>query len=331
MKVSDHDHELWYGDKKIAKEMTKEQLEKKFEFGLQYLNIGNSILSTNNFKQKELAKRKEPQWPVFLEMFAAAKFDTLNLAVCQLSKNDMELVSFGLHQNPFGRSQLRVLNLSRNNIMKEGAKTLAAALEGNDMLEALDLSQCKLGVSGAVSIAQALHKNSSLKHLNLYRNKLDVDGARALRELLKVNSTLEFLDVGYNRLREKGIKAITDGIVGNEAGSNVRHLGLRFNFINDDGFAYLFDNAIIPEGKSKISHVYAMQNYLSEHFTVSLGAKMEQLQRRVYVDSFEKLQYLGQERLDRCVWISPLLPPHVQIGTEAVWKFFQHDFECGLI
>lgn len=94
-----------------------------------------------------------------------------------------------------------------------------------------------------MTIAEALKKNSSLKHLSLFRNKVDVDGARALKELLKVNSTIEFLDVGYNRLREKGIKAITDGICENPS-SKIKHLGVRFNFINDDGFNYLFENAI---------------------------------------------------------------------------------------
>jgi Ran GTPase-activating protein (RanGAP) involved in mRNA processing and transport len=249
---------MWYGDKKIAKDMTKEQLEKKFVFGLSYLNLGNSYVNNNGFRFKELSKHLYPQWPGLIEAFATAHLQTVNLSVCNLVSKDMELLSYALHQNPKGKSRVRVLNLSRNNIMKEGAKILAAALEGNASLEVLDLSQCKLGVSGTVSIANSLKKNATLKHLNLYRNKLDVDGARALRELLKVNSTLEFLDLGYNRLREKGIMAITDGILENEAGSNLQHLGIRFNFIKDEGFAYLFDNAIFPADKSKLTHVYMM-------------------------------------------------------------------------
>jgi len=64
--------------------------------------------------------------------------------------------------------------------------------------------------------------------------------------LLKVNKTLEFLDVGFNRLREKGIKALTDGIIENPD-SKIKYLGLRFNFINDDGFTYLFENAIFKK------------------------------------------------------------------------------------
>ena len=123
--------------------------------------------------------------------------------------------------------------------------------------------------------------------MNLYRNKVDVDGARALRELLKVNTSLEFLDVGFNRLREKGIKALTDGITENP-NSNIKHLGVRFNFINDDGFTYLFENAIF-KGKTKIDHIYLIQNYLSEHHTLNLSKKLEELGIKIFVDGFEKL------------------------------------------
>ena len=69
-----------------------------------------------------------------MSMFAATGFKTLNLGVCQLNKLDVELLAYSLHQNPIGKSQLQTLNLSRNLIGKEGAKTLAAALEGNDSL-----------------------------------------------------------------------------------------------------------------------------------------------------------------------------------------------------
>ena len=53
----------------------------------------------------------------------------------------MELISTCLFENPLGdTTKLRILNLSRNKIMKEGAKTLAPALAGNKTLEVLDLS-----------------------------------------------------------------------------------------------------------------------------------------------------------------------------------------------
>lgn len=62
-KQSDYSHEMWYGDKKVAKEMTKEQLENKFLFGLIYFNICGSNISNICFKHKDIIKRKDPQWP----------------------------------------------------------------------------------------------------------------------------------------------------------------------------------------------------------------------------------------------------------------------------
>lgn len=39
MGISDQDHEFWYGDKKEAGAMEKDQLTKKFHFALEYLGI----------------------------------------------------------------------------------------------------------------------------------------------------------------------------------------------------------------------------------------------------------------------------------------------------
>lgn len=101
-----------------------------------------------------------------------------------------------------------------------------------------------MGVSGIVNISEALAKNTTLKTLNLYRNILDVDGARALGALLKVNCTIEFLDIGHNRIRQTGLRAICDGIVANPK-SKLTELGIRANFINDNGISYLFEQLII--------------------------------------------------------------------------------------
>lgn len=56
----------------------------------------------------------------------------------------MEIIASALFNtfeiNPVAPTRLRVLNLSRNVIHKEGAKMLAPALEGNKSLHVLDLS-----------------------------------------------------------------------------------------------------------------------------------------------------------------------------------------------
>jgi len=263
-----------------------------------------------------------PAWPSFVHFLGGSPLNTLNLDGCKMHKNDVELIATSIFENPVSETQLRVLNLSNNAILKDGAKALAAALEGNTTIEVLDLSQCKLGVSGTSTITKALLNNKTLKSLNLYNNNADVDGARAIRDLLRVNSTLEFLDVGYNRLREKGVNAITDGISENST-SGLRHLGLRYNFINDDGIKYLFNNLVLnKESKSKLDHIYMMQNFINEHCIIGLQEKVKASQLSLFVDSFAKLNNLSQSKLDNSIWVSTLTLANC-INPEKVWKFFE--------
>lgn len=46
-------------------------------------------------------------------------------------------------------SQIKVLNLAKNSLGKDGVKSLAEVLPYNNILEVLDLSKNFLGVSGA--------------------------------------------------------------------------------------------------------------------------------------------------------------------------------------
>jgi Ran GTPase-activating protein (RanGAP) involved in mRNA processing and transport len=159
-----------------------------------------------------------------------------------------------------------------------------------------------MGVSGIVNISEALAKNTTLKTLNLYRNILDVDGARALGALLKVNTTIEFLDIGHNRIRQTGLRAICDGIVANPK-SKLTELGIRANFINDNGINYLFEQLII--NRQQIKELYLKQNFLSEYVKIELAQKIKEKKVTVFVDEFRAVDYLVKERLDRSIWISP--------------------------
>lgn len=83
---------MWYGDKKIAKDMTKDQLEKRFEFGLHYLDIGRSALGASGFKFKELSKKSHPFWPLIMQMFTSQAMAYFNAPMCAFNKQDMELL-----------------------------------------------------------------------------------------------------------------------------------------------------------------------------------------------------------------------------------------------
>lgn len=194
------------------------------------------------------------------------------------------------------------MNLSKSPFAKEGSKLLAPALAINKSLQHLDLSSTNMGVSGIVRISEALVNNTTLKSLNLYRNILDVDGARALSALLKVNCSIEFLDIGHNRIRQTGLKAICDGILSNPK-SKLSQLGIRANFINDNGIGYLFEKLII--NKQQIKEVYLKANFLSEYYKIELAQKVQEKKITVFVDEFRAVDYLVKERLDKSIWISP--------------------------
>ena len=216
--------------------MEGDDLEKHFHSGLKVLDLEeNRVQSLGSFKYKDVVKNYIPVWPKFLEFLNKCDIHTLNLGKTGLNGSQFELITVAISNKPYSCKSLKVLNLSNNKLDKENAKLLAPAMEENTSIEFLDMSQNKLGVYGVTLLARALHKNKTLKGLNLFKNTLDVDGSRALGEMLKVNSTIEWLDVAHNRIRPSGLEAISEGILKNKD-CKIKTLGLRMNFINDDGF-----------------------------------------------------------------------------------------------
>ena len=100
-----------------------------------------------------------------------------------------------------------------------------------------------------------------MKFLSLFNNNVDVDGARAIRDALTKNKTLEHLDIGFNRLRKKGIAAISDGIFNNTS-TNIRSLGLKYNFISDDSFESIITK--FQESGVPLTRIFIKNNLLSE-------------------------------------------------------------------
>lgn len=238
-------------------------------FALDFLSVGGTRANLANtpFRPKVIFLQPKPEWPDFIH--AMTKGDLIfDANTSKYNPKDMDLIAHAIGENPVAPCKITRLNLSKSPIMKEGAKLLAPGIAANKSIMHLDLSHTKIGVSGMVRISEALQKNSTLKSLNLYRNILDVDGARSIGAMLKVNSTIEFMDIGHNRIRQTGLKAICDGVLANPK-SKLSELGIRANFINDDGISYLFEKLVI--GKQQLKQVYLKTNFLSEYFKISLS------------------------------------------------------------
>lgn len=133
---------------------------------------------------------------------------TVSLSQSGMRKNFAEVLSLAIDsRRPNFVSKIKVLDLSKNQLDKDGIKALAEALPFNNILEVLDLSKNQLGVPGATELSVALKNNKSLKFINLFNNKIGFDGAKSVAQNIVLNSpSLECIELGHNRIRDKGLE-----------------------------------------------------------------------------------------------------------------------------
>jgi hypothetical protein len=141
MEVSEQDHELWYGDKKTAQAMEKEQLVKSFHCNLKVLDLQWShAMAGAPFRYKNTAKLSNPTWPSFLKLAASTDL-ILNMRDSRWGGH-LDMLTYAIGENPTGACKMVSLELSKNPLRKEGAKQIAPALALNKSLLNIDLSHC---------------------------------------------------------------------------------------------------------------------------------------------------------------------------------------------
>lgn len=96
----------------------------------------------------KLVNKVEPE---FVKLLAdSPNLLTLELKSTKMQKNIADILVLALDSRRLKtQCQLKVIDLSKNNLMKEGIKQLAEVLPHNQVLEVLDLSKNNIGVSGA--------------------------------------------------------------------------------------------------------------------------------------------------------------------------------------
>lgn len=326
MSINEYDEESWYGDPNKLAKMISANYPKKFFNNLKALQFDNcSINPSFNLQNHNKYTNKED--PDIVKLIARSeKLETLSLCQTNQTKSMAEILLLALDpRRPNFTGHLKTLNLSRNSLGKEGAKTLAEAIMPNQTLEMLDISKNYIGVSGAQAIAKAIRNHKSLIFLNLFNNKISFDGAKAVaEEVLAHNTTLECLELGHNRTRDKGLKSIIDGLSKNP-GSKLKILGLRFNFLTNSGIEQMFDS--ISKFKCPLEQIYIRNNLIDEVNNFSLNQKHSDLKLKVSVDIFEKLKYLEPERLERTIWIHPV----ANFNAQQIKGFFETTHKCGVV
>lgn len=128
--------------------------------------------------------------------------------------------------------RLEILNLSQNNIGKNGIDTLSIGINSNVTLKTLNLNYNHIGNASAKVISDILKQNSSIKELFLEGNDIETSGAQLIAESLHNNTTIEVLKLGKNRILDEGVFSIANSLQNQNI---LKHLDLNSCGIGDKG------------------------------------------------------------------------------------------------
>ena len=120
------------------------------------------------------------------------------------------------------------LDISGNEIEREGSKIISEFLKKNKVLKSLNLGNNMLGIEGIKTIAEGLKQNTTMKKLMIHDNRLKDEGARIISELLMKNSSLTELHIGENQISDNGMNQICEALKTN---STLKVLNAMMNYI----------------------------------------------------------------------------------------------------
>ena len=106
---------------------------------------------------------------------------------------------------------MRVLDLSYNELDGSACNLLAEAVKSMSRLEELYLGDNPIGSGGAVEVIKALC-GSGVKQLRLYNTEIGEPDCEALCELLKSSHSLQHLHIHWNNLSSESVASIITGL-----------------------------------------------------------------------------------------------------------------------
>lgn len=136
MNISEFEEEQWYGDPNKVLKMIASNYKKQFFNNLQALQLDYCNNLNPNFNLSHYNKLVNKVEPEFVKLLAdSPKLNTLHLRDTKMQRNIADILVLALDNRRQGfKSQLKVLDLSKNNLLKEGVKLLAEVLPYNNVL-----------------------------------------------------------------------------------------------------------------------------------------------------------------------------------------------------
>jgi hypothetical protein len=219
------------------------------------------------------------------------------------------------------------LDLTTNNVGKEGALSISFLLQCNRTLSELILFRTNLGDDGVKDIMSTLaSKNHTLTHLDLTWNGITDVGATAIGETLKTNTGLKTLILNRNTIEADGGLALFNGL---NLNSVLTSLGLNQTQINGSKITeienLLSKNKGLPNSSNHTTHsphsptldshsaaIEQMQQQLSEPPNIDMALlllKEQQIQSKM--DQLNHKEVLLKEQ-EKKLLLSQNLLPHLE-------------------
>ena len=177
-------------------------------------------LNVLDVSQSKLSEEPTKSLAVILKQ-STLRFAELNISRCEIVSDGAVMLAKALTSN----SWLTELDMSGNNIQDDGAKELGKMLKHSFTLRKLYLRECGIAGDGCSELAAGLVKNSMLQKLDMCGNMIGINGCSALGRMLVQNSVLLELDLRSNKLAslKEGVSALISSLYKN---SSLRKLTL---------------------------------------------------------------------------------------------------------
>jgi hypothetical protein len=105
--------------------------------------------------------------------------------------------------------------------------------------------------------------------------------------------------LGHNRIRNKGLYVIAEALATNP-NSRLNVLGLRFNFLTEEGIIHL-----LRVLKRPLHELYIKNNQINEYDLFMIKNFYTESGLTTRVDLFQKLPVIEEKRLERTIWVHP--------------------------
>eukprot|EP00736_Rhodelphis_marinus_P004719 Rmarinus@m.8043 len=177
---------------------------------------------------------------------------------------------------------LRVLDVSYNNIGKEGGEAIGRMLKrGNPPnIQYLSIAWNCLTPKGVKAVMLGVAENKTIREVDASWNRLDSDAGMAVAEAIAMNSTMHTLKLTHCDVTQEGAVVISDGVVRNRV---LKVLDLASNPMGEDGKRVLLQayqsNPVLEKLcmdhigtalKSKDAPTFDAGNVMNAHYRLNL-------------------------------------------------------------